>query len=92
MKVSKKEKSGYSRDMVYGFVNILDLEKAQQVRLGIDFFKELLEIVVSLEKIGFDELVLTVEKNSPIVIGSLEGGIALAPRIREDIDGPHPNL
>jgi len=89
-----KEKTVMNDWRTVGFCVISDLENAQQVRLGLEYFKDLLEIVLSLEKLGFSELVLTVEKNHPIVIGSLDSGIALAPRIRpaDGIVPKHPEI
>lgn len=83
MRLGPHEKTVQNNSITMGFVTIEKLDGAQQVRLGIELFKKMLEAVVKLEDLGFDELVLTVEKNSPIVIGSLHAGLALAPRITE---------
>jgi hypothetical protein len=78
------EKTVQNNSITMGFVTIEKLDGGQQVKLGIELFKQLLEAVVKLEDLGFDELVLTVEKDAPIIIGSFHAGLALAPRIKKD--------
>jgi hypothetical protein len=68
-----------------GIATIEDLGNAQQVRISMEYLKDLLHTVQTLKKLGFDEVVLTVEKNSPLIVGSLKCGIAVAPRVK-DVD------
>ena len=66
-----------------GFVSIAEVGDAQQARFSIEDLKGVLDSIIALEKVGFDEVVITMEKNMPLVIGSRESGIAIAPRIKD---------
>lgn len=52
-----------------GFLVITDLENAQQVTLDTKKLKALLKIMDALDKNEFTEIVLTVQKGCPIIIG-----------------------
>lgn len=88
--MDKKGKMRLSKNIqnisgIMGICSIIDLGNAQQVRLNIEYFKQMLELTTKLEEMGFTELVLTVEKNCPIVVGDLKCGFVLAPMIK-DVD------
>lgn len=81
MKLSIPEedyKKVWTEDRIVGFVSIEELGAAQQVKVTIDELKRVLEIVLNLKQAHFTDVVLTVEKGQPIIIGDFKGGIGLA--------------
>ena len=77
----KFSSEGMSEDRTVGFVKIEKLGKAQQVKVDIMKLKSLLEVVTGFKKMGYEEIVLTVEADMPLIIGSEKIGIALACRL-----------
>jgi len=66
---------------IFGFVKIKNLENAQQATFNIEYLEQLLKTVTTLKKAGFEKLVITLETDSPIIIGGKNIGLALSPRI-----------
>lgn len=71
---------------VTGIVKIVNVGKAQQVTLGIDYLKGLLDVVTMLEAQGYTEVTLTVQSDHPIIVGGKKYGFAIAPRIHKEND------
>ena len=67
-----------------GFVNIINLGNAQQIRLSTKLLKDMLVVVKALEALGHNEIILTAETNAPIIIGGKTVGYALAPRVKDE--------
>lgn len=76
--------SHLSDDRVTGFVRIAKLGKAQQTTIEIQRLRELSNILGALDNLGINEVVVTVEKDSPMVIGSKKIGLAIAPRVHKE--------
>lgn len=66
-------------DMSVGFVVIEDLGNAQQVTINTEKLRQILRIITSMEKLGFTEVTITVERGYPLVIGGKKIGIAIVP-------------
>jgi hypothetical protein len=76
--------SHFSEDLTTGFVRIAKKGKAQQTIIEIERFKELSKILGALYNLGIKEVVVTVENDSPLVIGSKTIGLAIAPRVYDE--------
>jgi hypothetical protein len=76
----KVEKTEFlSADRTTGFVNIVDVETAHQVKFDLLRLKELFDVLPLLEKMGFEEIYVSLDKDGLIVIGDKKIGFALAP-------------
>ena len=73
-----------SPDITTGFVVIEDLENAQQVCVDAQKLITVLRIVQQLAKLGFEDIIITVEKNNPLIIGGKQIGIGIAPKVMEE--------
>jgi len=81
MKLETPDKTEMNPITTTGFVKIAKLENAQQATFNIEYLEQLLKIVTTLKKAGFEKLVITLETDSPIIIGGKNIGLALSPRI-----------
>lgn len=77
-------RSGFSTDKMMGFVSITDLEDAQQVTVSVKTLMHMGRLSEVLEKLGFEEIVITVEKNNPIILGGDTSGIGVATEKTEE--------
>jgi len=77
----KTEEAYMTSEHMIGFVKIEDLGDAQQVKVSTNLLAKVVRLLASLEKTGFEEIIITVEKDQPIVFGGKNIGIAIAPRV-----------
>jgi len=80
----KIKSSKISPDRTTGFVVIEDLENAQQVCIDGQKLINVLKIVQQLVKLGFEDIIITVENDNPIVIGGKRMGIGIAQKVMEE--------
>lgn len=62
-----------------GIVKIKEKENAQQVMISIEMLERIGDLAKVLKKMKVEDVIITVEKNYPIVIGWKDGGFAYAP-------------
>lgn len=65
-----------------GLVIIKDKENAQQAVFNIDYLAQVLKALQALQTADFKEIVVTLEDDCPIIFGSRESGIGIAPIVR----------
>ena len=80
----KLKSYGTVPDKDVGFVVIEDLGNAQQVCVDAQKLIIVLRIVQQLVKLGFGDVIITVETNHPLIIGRRQMGIGIAPRVMEE--------
>ena len=61
-----------------GFVKVTNLGKAQQTTIDANKLIQITKLLSNLEKMGFAEVTLTVQKGKPLIIGGKVIGIAIA--------------
>ncbi len=83
MKLSNLEEAATNIQHTTAFTQIKELGKAQQIKVNMKLLKGVLKVVEALEKLDYEEIYLTVEKDSPLVIGGKSCGIALATMTEE---------
>jgi len=81
MKLETPDKTETDPTRITGFVKIAKLENAQQATFNIEYLEQLLKTVTTLKNAGFETLTITLETDSPLVIGGKNIGLALSPRI-----------
>jgi hypothetical protein len=64
-----------------GFVRIIDLGDAQQVTVDTTRLARTISFLQSMQKMGFDHVTITVQKNKPLIIGGKQIGVGIAPAI-----------
>jgi len=67
-----------NRDLTVGFVKIKDLGDAQQTTVSLRTLMHIGRLCEVLEKLGFETVTITVEKDRPMLIGKKDIGIVIA--------------
>lgn len=78
------EGSDLNTERVLGFVKITDKGDAQQVTVSTKLLAKIAKFLESMEKMGFENVTVTVEKDRPLILGGKEMGIGIAPVIEDD--------
>lgn len=84
MKFEQTGQVGMSADHTMGFITITELENAQQVTVSVRKMMHMGRLAEVLEKLGFEDITITVETNNPLILGGKSSGIGIAPVITED--------
>jgi hypothetical protein len=66
-------------DRVMGFVRITKLGKAQQVTVSTKLLGKVTKFLAELEKMGFENVTVTVQNGKAIILGGKEIGIGISP-------------
>lgn len=69
-----------NKSMSVAFVKITKLEKAQQTTISLKELMHIGRLCEVLEKLGFETVTITVEKDMPLLIGKRNIGIAISAR------------
>jgi len=77
----KFEGTDISEDHSVGFVKIVDVEGAQQTKINAKLLMRVVKFLDSLSNMGFEEIYITVQKDTPVIIGGKTIGIAIIPII-----------
>ena len=80
----KVEGTDLSPDRTVGFVKIVELGKAQQVTVRTALMAKVTKFLAQLEKMGFEYVTVTVQKDKPLILGGKNIGIGIAPCYEEE--------
>jgi hypothetical protein len=61
-----------------GFVSIIDIGDAQQVKVSTNKLARVVQFLQAMQKMGFEETYITVQKGKPVILGAKTMGIGLA--------------
>ena len=72
------EGSVITGDQIIGFVKITKLGTAQQVTVDLDILTKVTRFLSSMSKMGVSDLVITVQKGKPLILGTKILGVGIA--------------